>query len=329
MCLPAVHALKKSKTAIRITILVRHSLADFWKLVSAVDSIIPYEQTLAGTLHCVMALRQHRFARAFVFPNSFRSALIPFLAGIPSRAGLRGFSRAYMLTEIVESPSKTNPARQHQAWDYMAIVGLADKYSELQLPPLNVPENILHRCKEQLRLPPDSILVGIFPGAMRGPSKRWPTEYFIEMAQKLQKFVNVFFLIFGSKQEVELCEIVHSGIGNNSINLAGKTTLIELAGFLKLSEVVVSNDSGGMHLASATGTKVVAIFGMTDPLRTGPLGNYHRVISVSGIKHSSEIARHSQEAERILRSILPDNVVAVVLDVLEKRNQIHHLDSKK
>lgn len=318
MCLPAVYGMKKFTPSARITVLTRPSLVDYWELVDVIDNIISYEQTLAGTFQSAVSIRQYHFARAFVFPNSFRAAFIPFLAGIPSRIGLRGFSRAFMLTDVVESPSKNNSAKQHQAWDYMAIIGLADKYSELQLPLLHVPEVILHRCKEQLPLCSNNIFIGLFPGAMRGPSKRWPSEYFVEMAHKLLKFTNIFFLIFGSKHEITLCNEVQSKIGRNSINLAGRTTLAELAGFLKQCEVVVSNDSGGMHLTAAVGTKVIGIFGMTDPSRTRPLGGNHRVISITGIKQSSEIARYCVEAERVLRSILPDRLVSVVVDVLEK-----------
>lgn len=318
MCLPAVYGIKKFIPSARITVLTRASLLDYWKLVDGIENIISYERTLTNTFQSAMSIRQYHFAKAFIFPNSFRSAFIPFLAGVPSRTGLRGFSRAFMLTDVVESPSKNNSSKQHQAWDYMAIIGLADKYSELQLPLLHVPEAILHRCKQQLPICSNNIFIGVFPGAMRGPSKRWPAEYFVEMAHKLQKIVNVSFLIFGSKHEITLCNEVQSQIGKNSINFAGRTTLTELAGFLKLCEVVVSNDSGGMHLAAAVGTKVVGIFGMTDPSRTGPLGENRRVISVTGIQHSSEIARYSAQAERVLRSILPDRVVSVVLDVLEK-----------
>ena len=107
------------------------------------------------------------------------------------------------------------------------------------------------------------------------------------------------------------------GIGGSTLNLAGRTGLPELAAVLAQCRMALSNDSGGMHLASAVGTKVVAVFGLTDPTRTGPLGEGHRVLAARGVPHHRDIPRDSRAARDALESIQPDRVIEAVLGVMK------------
>jgi ADP-heptose:LPS heptosyltransferase len=102
------------------------------------------------------------------------------------------------------------------------------------------------------------------------------------------------------------------------VNLAGATTLAELAAVFRLCRLALCNDSGPMHLAAAAGIPVVAIFGMTDPGRTGPLGRGHRVLAPEGVRGHSDIARESAEAAAALASIRPETAVRAALDVMEQ-----------
>jgi heptosyltransferase-2 len=122
--------------------------------------------------------------------------------------------------------------------------------------------------------------------------------------------------VFGSGNETDLCETVTAGIGRKALNLAGQTSLPEFAALLSSCGVVICNDSGGMHLAAAAGAKVVAVFGMTDPAKTGPMGKGHRVICAEGVRQSRDIKRDSSEAAVALKSISADRVAAAAREVL-------------
>ena len=169
-------------------------------------------------------------------------------------------------------------------------------------------------------LSPDLPWVAILPGAARGPSKQWPQEHFVAAAQQIAATHPCRFVILGTPSEAALCEQIAGTLGEAAISLAGKTSLPELTAALARCSTVLCNDSGGMHVAAAVGTRVVALFGMTDPGKTGPLGKGHRVMGAEGGTHSRDIHRESAEAEACLRSIDPGVVGEVVEDVLKGRS---------
>jgi heptosyltransferase-2 len=158
-------------------------------------------------------------------------------------------------------------------------------------------------------------LVGLIPGAARGPSKRWPAEHFAEIGKRLAEDRGASLLIFGAPSEFELCGSVAKRVGTRAQNYAGKTSLPEWAALLKSCDLVVCNDSGGMHLASALGTPVVAVYGMTDPAKTGPLGANARVIQDEGAR-ARDIAQDSAEAEKRLAALAPARVYDAAANAL-------------
>jgi heptosyltransferase-2 len=160
--------------------------------------------------------------------------------------------------------------------------------------------------------------VGVLPGAARGDSKRWPSESFAEVASALVKERDVRIALFGTDAERPACDQIARAVGKAACNLAGKTSLVLLAAALGRCRLAVSNDSGGMHLATALGVPVVAVFGLTDPALTGPLGAANRVIcGVPAEQRTRDVPRESPEAEAALRSITPDRVLEDACDILE------------
>jgi heptosyltransferase-2 len=114
-------------------------------------------------------------------------------------------------------------------------------------------------------------LFGLNPGAEYGPAKRWPTERFARVARQIaERHPEVIWLVFGGKADARVCGEVASGIGGAACNLAGTTTLRQLMSLLKLCRLVVTNDTGPMHLAAALDTPVIVPFGSTSPELTGP-----------------------------------------------------------
>lgn len=211
-----------------------------------------------------------QFDVAYVCPNSLKSALLPFLAAIPKRVGYLGEARVGLLTHRLKNPPKGQ--RPPMVAFYSALSGDADVARDrprLQLAPAEV-ETIL----ATLGLQRGGYCV-LAPGAEYGPAKRWPTRHFAELARGL----NLPVVLLGAAKEADLCaEIVQACPANTLINLAGKTSLAQALSVISATKLMVSNDSGLMHVAAGFGVPQVAIFGSSSPLHTPPLNDAAQVL---------------------------------------------------
>jgi heptosyltransferase-2 len=164
----------------------------------------------------------------------------------------------------------------HQMQDYLDLAAVFGADSTSVPPRLDVTDQEMESMLVFLaRLgqldTSDAMLLGLNPSAAYGPAKRWPAERFAEVTRKIsQRIPNCCWLIFGSRSDAEFCARVAAQGTGRIINLAGKTTLRQLMALLKTCRVLLTNDSGPMHVAAALGTPVVALFGSTSPELTGP-----------------------------------------------------------
>ncbi len=306
MSMPAVQLLRQTRPAAEITVLTKPGLKALWQMHPAAGRI----RTLEEIIPTIVKLRQTHFDRAYIFPNSFRSAFVPFMAGVPRRIGARGEWRRLMLTETVRLPEG------HQQFEYMKILGLQ---GEPPVPQISVPVESLQSLEVRLASFPtfrraERQIVTLLPGAARGPSKRWPAEYFARLSKKLHAELGAQILLGGGPDDAAVCAEIATAAGSDVISLAGRTTISEWAALLKISDCVVSNDSGGMHLAAAVGTPVAAIFGLTDPGKTGPLGR--SVVLQKSAVQSRDVTRDSDAARRALAAVTPDEVFTAVTALL-------------
>jgi len=233
-------------------------------------------------------IEQKKYQACFVLPNSFKSALIPWLANIPLRIAYRGEMRFGLINIALDNPSKINrpPMVEH----YLALSKLLKDEEQVEnqqiysdtTPHLNVSTSATQSVQSKLQSAniTDSIYV-FCPGAEYGPSKRWPTEHFAMLAQELIKAnpTNHIILI-GSHGDQNLAnEISSPGQQNSNIhNWCGSTSLDEAIALIGMSKAVVSNDSGLMHIAAALRVPQVAIFGSSDPAHTPPLSDKAKII---------------------------------------------------
>ena len=207
-----------------------------------------------------------QFDAAYVLPNSLKSALLPFLASIPKRIGYLGEARVGLLTHRLKNPKNRPPMVAF----YSALSGEAGVEADrpqLQLAPGDVEKTLL-----DLGLVAGSYAV-FAPGSEYGPAKRWPAAHYAELAKKLAHPV----VLLGSGKEADLCFDI-AAQAKNCINLAGKTTLAQAIRAQAASKLVVTNDSGLMHIAAALGVRQVAIFGSSSPLHTPPLNSKAQVL---------------------------------------------------
>lgn len=299
MALPAVYLLQKKFPQAEFIILAKSSVASLWRYVNGITEVIafaPNEEKNAEE-----KIRSLAIDRAIIFPHSFRSAKMVWKGKVRKIRGISGQFRFLFVNDRVSIRDLTNA---HQAREYFRIAGV--EASEIPSPSLMLDKSRL----PQITISADGALV-ILPGAARGSSKRWPPEYFAKVAMEaLTAKPDLPILVCGTNGEKTECDKVYSlleATNANVQNLCGKTSLFELVSLLSKAKVVLSNDSGGMHLATLTGTPVVAIFGITDPQKTGPLGTA-TVIQAEGVKASRAIPRESERATRALLSVTPKRV---------------------
>lgn len=302
MSSPAVRAIAAGRPDARVTVLTRDKLADFWRTVPGVADVIAVPSD-AGVFKVASRIRG-RFDVAIIFPNSSRTGLEAWLGGIRRRVGYLGENRKWTLNQIVR-PAKKRMWPQHQAYHYLRMadsVGAAR--GELTIPPAPIPEGPLR--------------IGICPGAEYGPAKRWyPNRFRRVMEAIAQKHPDATFVILGTAADAPVANDILQSFDGKVEDLVGRTTLAQLLDELRRLRTLVTNDTGTMHLAASLGVPVVALFGSTEPLLTGPLGDHHIVI-----RHQVECSpcyqRNCPLDFRCMEAITTEEVTAAVETILAR-----------
>lgn len=219
----------------------------------------------------------HTYQRSFVLPNSFKSALIPFFAKIPQRIGWRGEWRYPLLNDvrILDKPQLPLMVQRYVALAYEKNTSLPAVLPKPQL--LVQAENVELALKKHHLFLQSGKIISLCPGAEFGASKRWPIEYYAQIANF---FINAGYQIwiFGSEKDKPVAEQINQATLLQCVNLCGKTSLAEAIDLMSVSSCVVSNDSGLMHIAAALNRPVVAVYGSTDPSFTPPLSDKVKII---------------------------------------------------
>ena len=274
MSVPAVRAIKAGRPDARVTIAAPEKIAPMWKLVPEVDAIIP----LPGSrlLSVVRLLRREPcFDVAILFPNSVRAALESWLTRIPRRVGYCGHWRRWLLNQIVPVPRKPG-SPEHHSLRFLRIARDcgADTFNfDRSLAGVQYSTSDV-----QMAINRQPIKIGLCPGAEYGPAKRWLPERFAEAAEKISALSSVQWILFGTPRDATVGYQIAAALGDRCVNRVGQTTLDQLIDELRECRLLLTNDTGTMHLAALLGVPVVAIFGSTEPRLTSPLGNGHIVL---------------------------------------------------
>ncbi len=219
-------------------------------------------------------LAREGYDQAIILPNSWKSALVPFFAGIPLRTGYLGEFRHGLLND-------------KRRLDKLAMPRLVERYSALAapagtLPPppqprLSIDPEVQAASLARLGLALDKPVLALCPGAEFGPAKRWPEAHYAAVARaRLEDGWQVW--LFGSAKDKPVTETINTLAGAACANLAGQTTLEETVDLLACADAVVSNDSGLMHIAAAVDVPLVAVYGSTDPGYTPPYSDKAKVV---------------------------------------------------
>ena len=296
MSLQAARAFKLGRPDARLAVLTPSKLAGLWQRVPEVDEIISIAK--GESVFSVARKLRGRFEVAVLFPNSLRSALEPWLAGIPRRVGFSGHSREFFLNQIIPPPKKKLLRPEHHADRYWRIAQRCGATAPPAQP-------------TQWQPPTSEIVIGLCPGAEYGSAKRWPTERFREVVEKINSSIHCRWVIVGTAADSALAARIAEGL-DNITDLTGKTSLDELMSTLCGLSGILTNDTGTMHLADFLGVPLVAIFGSTEPVLTGPRGPRS-----TAIRHQVECSpcfqRECPLDFRCMREIRTDLVVEAVL----------------
>jgi heptosyltransferase II len=305
MSVPAVRAIKNGRPDIHVTIAAPDNIAAMWKLIPEVDAIIPLPR---GSLLSVVRLlkQQLSFDVAILFPNSLRVAVESWLSGIPRRVGYRGHWRSSFMNQIVREPRKPRPPEHHSLRFLRIARECGGETSNIELPNPHQTSNIKHQT-----------LIGLCPGAEYGPAKRWLPERFAEAAAKITAQSPAQWILFGTKNDIAIGKQIAAAIGDDCLNRIGKTTLDQLIDELRQCSLLLTNDTGTMHLAALLGVPVVAVFGSTEPRLTGPLGNGHAVLR-HHVECSPCFLRECPIDFRCMKAVSTDEVAGAVLSMLAR-----------
>ena len=221
--------------------------------------------------------------------------------------------------------------RSHHIYDYLHLAAALGASPEPLEPRFEVSPQELKEVQElvvsaitnqSLNLPDRQLLLGVNPGAEYGPAKRWPIENFAGVIREVsRRNPEALWLLFGGANDRTLCRELETSANVPSINLAGKTSLRQLMAMLKICRVLVTNDTGPMHVAAALGTPVVVPFGSTTPTLTAPglPGDSHHHLLTSQVPCSPCFRRTCPIDLRCMKDITVEMVVESVCSVLSPR----------
>ncbi|MDD5350613.1 MAG: lipopolysaccharide heptosyltransferase II [Chthoniobacteraceae bacterium] len=316
MTTPAVQAVKRGRPDAHVTVLVKAKLADYWRRIPEVDEVLCIEPD-DSVFSVARKLRAGRFEAAVILPNSIRSALEPWLAGIPRRFGYAAKGRSWLLTAAFRGKKRKkneppHPAR-HQVYHYLELAewlgadigapGLSDFFPRPARP----------------ADPAKPLKIGLCPGAEYGPAKRWMPERFAQAANAVSAKVDCEWVLFGVGGDAPIGDAIAGQLTGSHTNLIGKTSLAELMDRISECACLLTNDTGTMHLAAALGVPVVAVFGSTEPQLTAPLGPGHRVLRHQ-VECSPCFLRECPLDFRCMEAVTAEEAAQAVLETLPSQS---------
>jgi len=309
---PAVQAIKRGRPDVRLTVLTRQKLVEYWKRIPEVDDTIAIAES--DSIWTVAAKLRGKFDVAIVLPNSIRSALEVWLAGIPRRVGHPARWRRRFLNQTVPDPKPEElrrPARHqvHHYFELARLVGadLGPRKEQTEggaFARSAVPRRMLDNGQKPK--------IGLCVGAEYGPAKRWLPERFAQTAKEVLLKADCQWVLFGTEADAATGAEIERQLEGCCVNLIGKTTLSELMDRLAECRLLLTNDTGTMHLSALLGVPTVAIFGSTEPRLTAPLGPGHQILRHQ-VECSPCFRRECPMDFRCMKAVTVEETVAAVL----------------
>jgi heptosyltransferase-2 len=317
MSIPALEAVRRAAPDARIAVLAKPGVAGLYDGQAFVDRVLRFE----SASQAADLLRRERFDSALLLQNAFQAAWVAWRGGVRERIGYARDGRSALLTRAIAVPRRgETPA--HEAYYYLELLRRAGWLAELpaieqirlRVEPANVERAEAALSAAGAR--PGALRVALAPGAAYGTAKCWPAERFAALADRLIADADADVILFGTDSERDVAGRIASGMRQRPVNLAGQTSIGELAAFFAACRVFVGNDSGAAHVAAASGVPVVVIFGPTDAEATAPLTPRRSLIR-EPVSCSPCLLRQCPVDHRCMTRVGVDAVYAAVRQWLE------------
>ena len=332
MTMPALEAVRKNFPDADITVLARPWVIPLLETHPVVNHVIPYSrgnglrEDFLEILRVVRRIREQDFDLAILFQNAFEAALLVFLGGIKNRVGYNTDGRGFLLSHGVRR--RDDIMKGHQVEYYLGILKGMGWEADSKDPALFVDPDEDERISTLLRnhgIEVNDFFVALSPGAIYGPAKRWPSERFALIGDWAVERWGAKVLIMGSEREKDIGSEVRKTMNQPAFDLSGVTSLGGAMALISRCGFFVTNDSGLMHVAAALHIPLVALFGSTNPVATGPRGPNARII-----QHETECAPclkpKCPEDYRCMLSITPEEVWQE-MEKLKRRNRLNETGS--
>jgi len=324
MATPILSDLRKVYPRARITAMCRQPICELLKDDPEIDELFCFSKASgfgrrSEKRNIVEKLRKGKFDLGVLLTHSFSSAWLFWLGHVRMRLGYESNCRKPLLTHSLSFPSQIQ--NQHLVITYKILLGIlgipvSDTAPRLYLSPKEIQE--ARTLLRQRGVPDDAPVVGINPGAAYGSAKCWLPERFREVTERLLRDRDLYVIYFGDVASSLLCKNICADLKDRVINVAGTTNLRELASLISLCDVLLTNDSGPMHIADAVGTTLVALFGSTSEIVTGPY-NQQRGVIHKHVECSPCYKRVCPIDFRCMKRIQADEVYLAVRKALDRK----------
>ncbi len=336
MTLPALRELRRLFPDAQITLATRSWAKGLFVGAEFVDELqINNGRGLRSFFQQVRAWRSGRFDLAVLLTNSFQSALVAALAGIPVRIGYAADGRARLLTNAIEQPEWRST--RHEIFYYLRIVAelewlftqqqtFLDVQPDASLEVSDVRKDEARALLQRHGVHEDRPVIALCPGSINSRAKRWPAENYAVLADRCVDTLGAQILLIGSKEELDVSRQVADRMHNKPMMLTGQTDIAEVVAVLSVADLLVTNDTGPAHISAALGRPTLVIFGPTNPLTTRPFSPFAEII-----RHPPECApcmlRDCPIDHRCMTAITPDEVFSRAREIMSGKLQFAACDT--
>ncbi len=312
---------KKKYPNSKITVLCKHSTKALLENNPNVDEILSFKKSFLFFLkkegrRIIRLIKEKKYDLGILLTNSFSSAYLFFFGKVKFKIGFKSYFRNFFLDHALPLPK--DKFSKHFIKTYQQLIGL---YNSSSLPEISIGKNDKEKTRELLiakGYKDKQILIGIHPGATYGKAKCWLPNRFYEVAKKLSEKNNITIVFLGDNSQSLLIKEICKNLPPRVIDLSGKTSLKELISIISNCDVVVTNDSGPMHIASALNIPLVALFGSTSSVMTGPYNG--GIVINKNVKCSPCFKRKCPKDFICMKKITANEVYDEILKLLENKN---------
>ncbi len=321
MNIPAIEAVRENFPESTISVVARSWVTPLLESHPAVDQVLPIIKSrhhlfrVSEIIRVTRQIRRQEFDLAILLQNAFEAAFLTYLADINLRVGYNTDWRGFLLSHSVIRDDKV--LRLHQVEYYLHILKAMGWDAKSRDPRVFVADRDRKMIQSVLAasgIGPDQALIGLSPGVVFGPAKQWPAERFAAIGDWAAQRWGAKAVVMGSKGDQDTCTEVNRLMRHGSLNLCARTTLGEVMALIERCQCFVTNDSGLMHIGAALQVPMVAVFGSTDPIATGPRSRNARIV------------RHSVDCAPCLKPECPsDHRCMLSIEPAEVWRELEHL----